>query len=93
MHIENIANDLNIKIGITWAAMNKIKQIWKSKIQKSTNVFFLWCCCGKHATYGSKCWTLTNTLSKNEMELKRDFCELLLIYCDKLTLISFKATL
>ena len=40
-YIENTAKDINIRIPITWKAINKMSQIWKSEIPKSTKISVL----------------------------------------------------
>ena len=45
-YIENTAKDMNIRIAITWKAINKMSQIWKSEIPKSSKISVL---IGKHS--------------------------------------------
>ena len=63
-NIENTTKYINIRIGIAWAAMNKMSQIWKSEIPKSTKISFFCAAVESILLYGSECRMLANALSK-----------------------------
>ena len=62
--IANTENDVNIRIGKAWTALNKMKPIWESHLQEDLKRRFFRATVESVLLYGSATWTLTKHLER-----------------------------
>ena len=62
--IANTSNDIENRIGMAWAALNKMSALWKSNLAKKLKITFFRATIESILTYGGQCWTLTAALNK-----------------------------
>ena len=57
------SNDINIRIGKAWGALNALSRVWESKVKKSTKIKVFKAAVESILLYGCESWPLTKTLS------------------------------
>ena len=63
-YIESTEQDVNIRLGKAWGALNELDKIWKSKLPDNLKRNFFRAAVESVLTCGSISWTLTVTLEK-----------------------------
>ena len=62
--IEGTERDIKVRKGKAWAALHRLKDIWKSKLSKSLKIRLFIAACESVLLYGSETWTLTKAQEK-----------------------------
>ena len=57
--------EIRLKRGKAWAALHRLKDIWKSKLSKSLKIRLFIAACESLLLYGSETWTLTKAQEKS----------------------------
>ena len=63
-YIQSSENDMNIRLDKSWAALNKMNAIWKSRLPDRIKRNFFRATVESVLVYGSVSWTLTKSLKK-----------------------------
>ena len=61
--VGNSSNDIDNRIGMAWAALNKMNTLWKSNLPKKLKISLFRATVESILIYGGQCWTLTATLN------------------------------
>ena len=56
--------DMDVRIAKGWVALNKLKDVWKSKLHRDLKIRFFRVTVESILMYGAESWTLTETLEK-----------------------------
>ena len=56
--------DMEVRIGLAWKALNKMRTVWKSNLKRSLKVQFFRAIVESVLLYGSETWTLTKAMGK-----------------------------
>lgn len=62
--IDTSEKDMGTRIGMAWAAADKLNIIWQSDLSKKLKLQFFRSTVESILLYGSECWTLTKTMGK-----------------------------
>lgn len=63
-YISSTENDVNIRLGKSWAALNKMNNIWKSNLPDQLKRDFFRATVESVLVYGAVSWTLTSSLER-----------------------------
>lgn len=63
--IDGTERDIKVRKGKAWAALHRLKNIWKSKLSKSIKIRLFIAACESVLLYGSETWTLTKAQEKS----------------------------
>jgi len=63
--IDGTERDIKVRKAKAWAALHRLKNIWKSKLSKSLKVRLFIAACESVLLYGSETWTLTKAQEKS----------------------------
>ena len=63
--IDNTWQEVKVRKGQAWAALNKMDNIWKSNIQRESKIGIFQATAQYVLLYGSESWTLTKKLNKS----------------------------
>ena len=63
-YIASTEQDVNIRLGKAWGALNQLDKIWKSNLPDNLKRNFFWAAVESVLVYGSISWTLTTQLEK-----------------------------
>ena len=74
-------NDIQVRIGSAWSALNKLTPIWKSNLDVSIKREFFRATVESVLTYSSQAWTLTKSLeNKLNGAYTRILCAALIVH-------------
>ena len=62
--VDSTENDIKIRKGEAWRALNKLKKIWKSDLSRDIKISLLGSAVESVLLYGSDTWTLTEKLCR-----------------------------
>ncbi len=62
--VDSTENNIKIRKGKAWRALNKLKKIWKSNLSRDFKIILLGSAVESVLLYGSDIWTLTEKLSR-----------------------------
>ena len=63
-YISSTENDVNIRLGKLWAALNKMNKIWRSNLPDQLKRYFFRATVESVLVYGAVSWTLTSSLER-----------------------------
>ena len=64
-YIASTEQNINVRIGKAWSALNQLTNIWKSRLSKNLKRNFFRATVESVLVYGAITWTLTSTLENN----------------------------
>ena len=77
--LTNTANEINVKLGKAWGAINALTKVWKSPVKKETKINVFRQTAEWILLYGSDSWTMTKTL---ERFLDGKYTKMLRVVCN-----------
>ena len=63
--IDETERDIKARKGKTWAALHRLKNIWKSKLSRKLKIRLFIAACESVLLYGSEAWTMTKAQEKS----------------------------